>query len=87
MNVLSSITLQGTPRTTAPRLAAPIGRAIAEAFASIVAHLASWLRPREESPAEAAARLRSLAKQYHSQPGFAADLRAAADRHNNFGEG
>ena len=87
MNVLSSITLQGIPRNTAPRLAAPIGRVVAQAAAGIVAHLASWLRPREESPAEAAARLRTLADQYSDNPSHAADLRAAADRHDNFGQG
>ncbi|HMC14586.1 MAG TPA: hypothetical protein VKI18_03075 [Albitalea sp.] len=86
MNVLSSITLQGSPRTTPPRLAAPIGRAVAQAYGSIVAQLASWLRPRTESPAEAAARLRALADQYRDNPSHAADLRAAADRHDNFGQ-
>jgi len=85
MNVLS-FTLQGIPRTSAPRLARPIGRAVAGAYASIVSVLASWLRPREESPAEAAARLRTLADLYRDNPSHAADLRAAADRHNNFGE-
>jgi hypothetical protein len=44
------------------------------------------MRPHEESPAEAAARLRSLADLYADNPSQAADLRAAADRHNNFGE-
>ena len=38
------------------------------------------MRPRQESPAEAATRLRTLAEQYEAQqPSFAADLRAAAD--------
>ena len=73
----TTVTLQSTLRTTAPRLAQPIG----QAFASVVATVAAWMRPREESPAESAARLRALANQYHSQPSFAADLRAAADRH------
>jgi len=82
-----TFTLQGSPRKRAPWIAQPIGRAAATVYAHGVALLASWMRPRQESPAEAAARLRSLANQYHSQPGFAADLRAAADRHNNFGEG
>ena len=82
-----TFTLQGSPRTRAPWVAAPIGRAAATAYAHLVALLASWMRPRQESPAEAAARLRRLADQYRSQPSYAADLRAAADRHNNFGEG
>jgi len=73
----NTVTLQYALRTAAPRLAQPIGRTIAAAVAS----LAAWMRPREESPSEAASRLRSLANQYVSQPSFAADLRAAADRH------
>jgi hypothetical protein len=81
-----TFTLQGSPRKRAPWIAAPIGRAAA-AYGHLVALLSSWMRPRQESPAEAAARLRSLADQYRSQPSYAADLRAAADRHNNFGEG
>ncbi|HUG22794.1 hypothetical protein [Piscinibacter sp.] len=79
----TSITVHGSSHRTAPRLAAPIGKAVA----SVLATLSSWLQPRAESPAEAAERLRSLANQYSSQPSFAADLRAAADRHDNFGEG
>lgn len=75
----TTITLQGTPRTHVPRLAQPIGRAIAGG----IALLASWMRPRSESPAEAAARLRNLANTYITQPSFAADLRAAADRHEH----
>lgn len=71
------VTLPFVFRSTAPRLAQPIGRTVAAA----VAGLASWMRPREESPAESAARLRKLANQYSSQPSFAADLRAAADHH------
>jgi hypothetical protein len=73
----NSITLQFALRTAAPRLALPIGRGIASAVAS----LAAWMRPRAESPAEAANRLRAMASQYSAQPSFAADLRAAADRH------
>lgn len=73
----NTVSFQFALRTAAPRLARPIGRT----FANGVAALASWMRPRAESPAEAAARLRSMANQYGSQPSFAADLRAAADRH------
>jgi hypothetical protein len=73
----TTVTLQSTLRTSSPRLAQPIGSAIAGAVAAV----AAWMRPRNESPAEAAARLRALANQYSSQPSFAADLRAAADRH------
>lgn len=73
----TTVTLQSSLRTSAPRLAQPIGRAVA----GVVATVAAWMRPRDESPAEAASRLRALASQYGSQPSFAADLRAAADRH------
>ncbi|HEV7914993.1 MAG TPA: hypothetical protein VGP22_14590 [Albitalea sp.] len=72
-------TTQGAFRRSAPRMAQPIANAVA----GLIALLAHWMRPRQESPAEAAARLRSLANQYESsQPSFAADLRAAADRHH-----
>ena len=73
----NTVTSQFALRSAAPRLAQPIGRSIAAAVATV----ASWMRPRAESPAEAANRLRSMADQYSSQPSFAADLRAAADRH------
>ena len=86
MNVLTSLTLQGSPRTSAPRLAFPIGNAVASAYGYVVAQLAGWMRPHEESPAEAAARLRTLADLYRDNPSHAADLRAAADRHNDFGD-
>lgn len=79
----TTVSLPSTLRRSAPRLAQPIGRAVA----NLVATLSAWMRPRQESPAEAAARLRQLANQYLSQPSFAADLRAAADRHDNYGEG
>lgn len=71
------VTLQFALRSAAPRLANPIGRS----FAAVVAGLAEWMRPQEESPAESATRLRSLANQYGSQPSFAADLHAAADHY------
>jgi hypothetical protein len=74
---MSTITLQTTLRTSAPRLAQPIGRAAAALWAA----LADWVRPHQQTPIEAAAELRRLAAQYGSQPSFAADLRAAADRH------
>ncbi len=73
----TTVTLQNTPRRNAPRLARPI----AEAAAALIALVAGWLRPRPQTPAEAAAELRRLANQFHTQPSFAADLRAAADRH------
>jgi hypothetical protein len=73
----STITVQSAQLSNAPRFALPIGNL----FAAGIAHLAAWMRPREESPAESASRLRSLANQYGAEPSFAADLRAAADRY------
>jgi hypothetical protein len=75
--IMSTVTLQAVPRRRAPRLAAPI----AEAAVALATRVAGWLRPRPLSRAEEAYRLYQLANQYHSQPSFAADLRAAADRH------
>jgi hypothetical protein len=84
MNVLTlAVTLQGSPRTSAPRLAFPIGSAVASAYGFIVAQLAGLMRPHAESPAEAAARLRTLADQYSNSPSHAADLRAVADRYSS----
>ncbi|MFL6664712.1 MAG: hypothetical protein ACJ8G7_21255 [Rhizobacter sp.] len=74
---MSTVTLQTVPRRSAPRLARPI----AEAAAALVAVVSRWLTPRPLSREEQAHRLRLLAAEYHSQPSFAADLRAAADRH------
>ena len=80
----TTATWQGRPRSNAPGLAPAIGRAAG----ALAARVAAWLKPRLDTPAEAAARLRRLANQYSSsQPSFAADLRAAADRHDSFGEG
>ena len=54
---------------------------LTQPYASLVARLSSWMRPQPESPAESAMRLRLLATRYsHTQPSFAADLYAAADR-------
>jgi hypothetical protein len=72
---MSAITLRTSLPTSAPRQ--PLGRAIA----TVLATVAAWARPRQQTPVEAAAELRRLAAQYASQPSFAADLRAAADRH------
>ena len=79
---MSTITLQAIATRSAPRLARPI----AEAAASVYASVSGWLRRRPLSRFEEAARLRELAAEYDSQPGFAADLRAAADRHCNGSE-
>ncbi|HJW12823.1 MAG TPA: hypothetical protein VJ598_13590 [Albitalea sp.] len=68
------------------RAAEPFGRALARAYASLVARFDAWNRSTEPNLAQTAARLRALADQYRSQPSYAADLRAAADRHDNFGQ-
>ena len=73
---MSTITLQAVAARSAPRLARPIAAAAAAVYARAVSLLSRRL-----SRAEEAARLRELAAEYESQPGFAADLRAAADRH------
>lgn len=70
----------------APSTGASLAKALSGAYAYAVASLAAALRPKAESPAEAAQRLRSFAESYaDSQPSFAADLRAAADRHEHAG--
>jgi hypothetical protein len=81
MNALNSYTLQGSPRTTVPSFAVEIGKWAAQGWSAVAGHVANWLRPHPESPAEAATRLRRLADQYRDNPSHAADLRAAADRH------
>ena len=83
----TTFNLRSSSRPAAPRLAEPFGRALSAAYASIVARLQAWNRAPDPTPAQAAARLRRLADQYRAQPSYAADLRAAADRHDNFGQG
>jgi hypothetical protein len=73
----TTISLPSSLRTSAPRLASPIGRLVGRAVAAITA----WTQSQPATPSEAAAELRRMASQYGSQPSFAADLRAAADRH------
>jgi hypothetical protein len=74
---MTTITLQTAARRSAPRLAQPI----ATAAAAVIAQVSGWLRPRPLTRGEEAAQLRELALRFHSQPSFAADLLAAADRH------
>lgn len=76
----TTMDLQVTRQRTAPRLAAP--------FASAFAALLNALKPAERVNAEEnqaareAADVRTMARQYlKTDPGFAADLFAAADRH------
>ena len=79
---MSTVTLQVTARRNAPWLARPI----ADAAVALIEKAAGWLRPRPLTRAEEAARLRRLALQFHAQPSFAADLLAAADRHDQDSE-
>jgi hypothetical protein len=66
--------------TSALNFAAPFN-ALSQGYQFAVAQLAAVMRPRAESPAEAAARLRVWADGYYmNQPSYAADLHAAADR-------
>ena len=61
---------------------------LSQGYQYAVAQLASLMRPRAESPAEAANRLRVWADGcYMNQPSYAADLRAAADRADRFVDG
>ena len=54
--------------------------ALSQGYQFVVAQLASLMRPRAESPAEAATRLRLWSNGYYmNQPSYAADLHAAAD--------
>jgi hypothetical protein len=79
---VSTISIQTNARRNAPWLAQPV----AEAAAALIAKVSAWLRPRPLTRAEEAAELRRLALQFHSQPSFAADLIAAADRHDSQSE-
>ena len=77
---MSTITITGIAKVSEPRGALWAARAAA-ALGRLLAR-----RPRELSPAEVAAReaemVRALARHHMStDPGFAADLMAAADRH------
>ncbi len=70
-NIMTSTTL---------KFASPLN-ALSQGYQFAVAQLAALMRPRAESPAEAATRLRVWANGYYmNQPSYAADLHAAADR-------
>lgn len=72
--------LQVPQQRTAPRLAAPF----AAAFAALLNALkpAERVNVEENQAAREAADVRTMARQYlKTDPGFAADLFAAADRH------
>jgi len=60
----------------------------AQAAAALLRAIAKWTAPRAQakSPIVEVAQLRALARTYlNSDPGFAADLFAAADRHESTG--
>ena len=66
--------------TSALNIKVPLN-ALSQGYQFAVAQLAALMRPRAESPAEAATRLRVWANGYYmNQPSYAADLHAAADR-------
>lgn len=59
-----------------------LSRSISNIHAAVMAGLNRLFAPRQVQGAEAAAQLRDLAASYaESQPSFAADLAAAADRY------
>jgi hypothetical protein len=73
--------------TSALNLTSPL-TALSQGYQFAVAQLAALMRPRAESPAEAAARLRVWANGYYmNQPSYAADLHAAADRADRHADG
>jgi hypothetical protein len=80
---MSSITVTGVPTVKAPRGAVWAARAAAALWAV----LARWLDGRKQQSvaleaAIEAARVRAMARRHAAtDPGFAADLMAAADRH------
>jgi hypothetical protein len=80
---MSSITVTGVPTIKSPRGAIWAARGAAAAWAA----LTRWLDGRKQQSvalgaAIEAARVRAMARRHAStDPGFAADLMAAADRH------
>jgi hypothetical protein len=74
----TTISIQVPPSRTAPRLASRLG----EFFAAAGALLAHNGTPAPRYPSREAARVRAMAHRYEStDPRFASELYAAADRH------
>lgn len=74
----TTISLQVPQSRSAPRFAVPLG----ELFATVLALLRLSAAPAPRSPSREAARVRAMAHEYESaDPRFAAELYAAADRH------
>jgi hypothetical protein len=75
---MSSVTVNITSKVQAARTVAWVAQAAA-ALARAIGH---WRAPQAPTPMVEAARVRALAQMHlSSDPGFAADLFAAADRH------
>ncbi|MCW5661229.1 MAG: hypothetical protein KIT60_26300 [Burkholderiaceae bacterium] len=82
---MSSITVTGVPRVKAPRGAIWAARGAVAVWAALSRWLADkplQIRSAAVEAAVEAARVRALARRHaNTDPGFAADLMAAADRH------
>jgi len=79
---MNTITIHVPSNVPAPRGAAWA----AQAAAALLRAIAKWTAPRAQVsvPTVEAAQVRALARSYlNSDPGFAADLFAAADRHES----
>ena len=80
----TTMDLQVPQQRTAPRLAAPFAAVFTSVFSALVDALkpAERVNVEENQAAREAADVRAMARQYlKTDPGFAADLFAAADRH------
>ncbi|NKI96251.1 hypothetical protein [Rhizobacter sp. SG703] len=76
----TTMDLQVPQQRTAPRLAAPFAAAFAALLNAVMP--AQRVNVEENQAAREAADVRAMARQYlKTDPGFAADLFAAADRH------
>jgi hypothetical protein len=81
---MTSITVTGVPTVKAPRGALWAAGAAAAAWAGLSRWLGAQRRAgaAADTPAIEAARVREMARRFAAvDPGFAADLMAAADRH------
>ena len=77
---MSTVTVTGVPKVSEPRGAMWAARAAA-ALGRLLARWSRGLSPAEEAAREAAM-VRALARHHmNTDPGLAADLMAAADRH------
>ena len=81
---MTTVTVNVAGRVQAPRGAAWAARAAV----AVLRAIANWTAPRSpvSAPITEAAQVRALARLHlNSDPGFAADLFAAADRHESTG--